>query len=517
VRLFTGLGIMPHDPGGWWNLADGGVWDTVLKAVKNYSAHWSVPPGCQRLNYYGMILPAPGYAWGGLGFIPGNQAIGQMDPVLWWLQTQGGGQIMAHELGHNYGRPHVNCTGTEEGAAYYPYPEKNPCRIADPTPPRDYYGFFMPITSTVPMVITPTMAGDLMSYSGRAWISDFTYRALISSFGGGSSTGPAAVAAQALPTVDGLAGEYLYASGEITPTDGTAALDAFYRTSDPNTALLQGSLEGTLDASAPYSLTLKNGNGDTLMAYPFQPGQAMGYGGAYTATVSFGIFVPMHPDTARISLHKDGVVLASRTVSSFAPVVNIASPAGGESISSALAISWQASDLDSDALTYVVKYSADDGTTWQPLVTGWAGTTLTVSDLSSLPGSSQARVQVLASDGVNTGQATSERFTMGRHAPLAHITEPATGSAYHWPQPVVLRGAAWDAEDGTIVNPSQLRWTSDISGALGAGPELWINTLPVGTHRITLTVADSDQMTATDQIVLTVGNRVYLPLVFKGQ
>jgi hypothetical protein len=122
---------------------------------------------------------------------------------------------------------------------------------------------------------------------------------------------------------------------------------------------------------------------------------------------------------------------------------------------------------------------------------------------------------VITSDGVNTGQATSAPFSLAKHVPQVHIVEPKTGSTYRVGQPVVLHGMALDAEDGTIVDPARLVWTSSISGTLGAGPELWINTLPFGVHRITLTVTDSDQMTASDQVVLTVGHRVYLPLVLR--
>jgi hypothetical protein len=522
VKIYTGKGIMPKS-GQAWNLNDAGTWSTVLNALVDYSSHWNDPPGCMRLNYYGMILPDIPAAYNGMGRMPGNAAIGRMVTVGGRWPPPRGGQTMAHEMGHNYGRRHVYCnlnepaTGDDDQMDWgYPYPGTKPnCRIGavdslgepDPT---SYYGWFLPITSTVPVVIKPTHIGDLMSYGGSRWISDYTYRALMYQLGGGTSMAVAALSEAATQ-----AGEYVYAAGTITPTDQTAALGYSYRTSDLKPSLLQSSLESTLNVTAPYSLTLEDIGGAALVAYPFQPSVATGDDGSITNTVGFGLLLPWHPDTARISLYQNGVKLASRSVSANAPTVNILSPSGGESLTNTLTVSWQASDADLDELRYVVRYSPDNGTTWHVLATDWPSTTLTLTDLDWLPGSSQARAQVIANDGVNTGNATSAPFSLIKHAPLAHIIEPYTGSAYRSQQPVVLRGAALDAEDGTITNPSQMAWTSDISGTLGAGPELWINTLPLGTHRITLTVTDSDLMTATDQIMLTVGLRVYLPIVLR--
>ena len=209
------------------------------------------------------------------------------------------------------------------------------------------------------------------------------------------------------------------------------------------------------------------------------------------------------------------LVVAHLSPSAWPPTVNILSPTGGESFTNTLTISWQASDADLDKLRCMVRYSPDNGTTWHVLATDWPNTTPTLTDLDWLPGSSQARVQVIASEGVNTRQATSAPFGLIRHTPLTHIIESYTGSAYRSQQSVILRSAALDAEDGTITNLSQTVWTSDISGTLGTGPELWINTLPLGIYLITLTVTESDLMTATDHIMLTVGLRVYLPIVLR--
>ena len=83
---------------------------------------------------------------------------------------------------------------------------------------------------------------------------------------------------------------------------------------------------------------------------------------------------------------------------------------------------------------------------------------------------------------------------------------------------LVLRGMSLDAEDGSLGDEAYT-WTSNLSGTLGTGGELWVSDLPTGTHRITLTVTDSDGDTGTDTVSIFVGvspNRVYLPLVLRS-
>jgi hypothetical protein len=524
---------------GTWDLREENTWSTILGRLESYSSGYSDPPGCWELNYYGMVNPnLPLGGINGMARQPGNVAMGRM-AADGRQPRPGGGNTMAHELGHNYGRSHVLCSGTEPrpcpwmpGAGDgpcpyplpstgidlgYPYPGTNPCRIGavlgaggqpDPT---SFYGFFPPITSTV---ILPTGAADLMSYGGPRWTSDYTYRALLNVLGqGGMGASGNRVAAPTVPLT--ATGEYVYVTGVITPDDSAAALGLFYRTDDPKPSLLQRSLDATLSASATMSLTLEDAGGTPLVAYPFEPSFATGDDGVVTETVTFAELLPWHPDTARIALYDDGELRAYRLVSANAPTVTILSPTGGKSFTNTLSVSWRAGDADADTLGYMVRYSPDDGVTWHVLVADWPSTTLTLPYLYGLPGSSQGRVQVIASDGVNTGQAVSAPFNLARHAPQAHIVEPETGSAFQRGQMVVLHGAALDAEDGMINNPAQMVWTSSLSGTLGSGPELWISTLPVGVHRITLTVADSDLITASDQIVVTVGHWVYLPVVLR--
>lgn len=61
-------------------------------------------------------------------------------------------------------------------------------------------------------------------------------------------------------------------------------------------------------------------------------------------------------------------------------------------------------------------------------------------------------------------------------------------------------GVANDPEDGALSGAS-LVWTSDLSGQIGTGT-MFDATLPVGTHKVTLTATDKDGNKATDSLTL---------------
>jgi hypothetical protein len=455
-----------------------------------------------------------------MGYRPGSEAAGVMLGSVgsnWPAPV--GGRTMAHELGHNLGRKHVLCTGDEPAGGdvdySYPYPGTSPCRIASGDAD-GYYGLMVPTGATDPVVVLPSGTGDLMSYGDILWVSDWTYRALFDQL-----DVAAGVEAAAVPESWVQAGEYLMASGFITPGNSTADFSYFYRRDEAKSSMLQQSWEHSLAASGAYSLALRGAGDALLYTHSFSP-TVSSEGVSVTTTVFFGEVFPYISTTQRIVLYGNGLELASRAVSAASPVVTIQAPAGGEVFAAGLSIVWTASDADAgDVLQYAVQYSSDDGANWQYLASGYPSKTLTLTaeDMAGLPGSSRARVRVLATDGVNTGQAVSNRFTVSRHPPEAHITTPPSGAVVMQEAGLALRGVALDAEDGALTDPAALTWTSDISGTLGTGPELLLSGLPFGVHRFTLTARDSDLMTATARVTVTVAMRsgtIYLPLVTRG-
>ncbi len=84
---------------------------------------------------------------------------------------------MAQELAHNEGRKHINCGDPDNIDSGYPYP---PCQIAN-VGADSYYGF----DTTTRQPIRPDQTADFMSYAGRTWVSDYTWRALMNSRSGG--------------------------------------------------------------------------------------------------------------------------------------------------------------------------------------------------------------------------------------------------------------------------------------------------------------------------------------------
>jgi hypothetical protein len=440
--------------------------------------------GDSRVVYYGMVDDGGGFMRGKSAGIPASIASGPTGSGNWGWDFDGsyGDWYGGHEIGHTRGRYHAEFCGAGGGRSY-PYPDG---RIG----PADnsFYGFDIDTLT----VYSPETWTDLMTYCDFEWVSDFTYEGIRDY-----------LVSHDTPRTVALTGEYLAVFGMVNLTQNTATLDTMYLLANP--ADIPDRVEGE------YSIRLLDSGGATLADYPFtpleldtgppEPGDG---GGEGDQMALINEMVAWDDATARVAIIHNGSELAGQDVSANAPTVTVTAPNGGETLSSGNAtFTWTASDADGDPLTYVVQYSPDNGATWSTLTTGLTEASFEIA-VADLPGSDQALIRVLASDGINTGQDQSDAtFTVTGKAPQASITTPADGSSYLEGQTILLQGSAIDLEDGTLTGDS-LTWSSDLDGDLGTGV-FTTTTLSVGAHTITLTATDSDSQSDTDQVTLTVG------------
>ena len=101
---------------------------------------------------------------------------------------------------------------------------------------------------------------------------------------------------------------------------------------------------------------------------------------------------------------------------------------------------------------------------------------------------------------------------------VQYLVKPPEEAVFQPTQQVVLQGAAYDLEDGTMADAA-FAWSSSIDGGLGNGETLNTSELSTGSHVITLQVTDSDGMTGQVQRTIHVqltGNSLYLPLILRG-
>ena len=188
----------------------------------------------------------------------------------------------------------------------------------------------------------------------------------------------------------------------------------------------------------------------------------------------------------------------SSTPENTIPKVTITAPADGSSFNQYDSITFRGSAID-----------AEDGNisnrlSWASNIDGviGSGATLITSALSV----GKHTITVSAKDSNNlSGSATMTLSVISpseNTPPKVTITAPANGSSFSIDDSVTFRGSAIDLEDGDISN--RLSWTSNIDGDIGSGPTFSTSSLSEGTHTITVSATDNDNLSGTATITLTV-------------
>jgi hypothetical protein len=360
-------------------------------------------------------------------------------------------------------------------------------------------------------VITPgtfeITCGESQNYPSppyRYWIGPTTYQNLMAL--------PALPAAPQAPTP---AATYAIVSA-------FTYIDSYFHTTkvqfDPVWQVTAGSPPANPPAGTQYCLELRDAAEAVLSSYCFN----LYYLESYHED-SFTVSLPVVGTPAKLALRSGGTLspdqpnaeIGSLPVSAHAPQVTLTTPNGGESLGASVAVQWSGSDADPGTqLTYNLLYSGDV-TTWMPVATGITLTQYTL-DLGLIPGSTSARLRVMASDGYYTASDDSNgSFTVSNKAPLVSIISP-TGFTVVPSGAINLSGTAYDADDGVLAGVS-LVWSSNRDGLLGTGANLVAVSLSPGTHMITLTATDSAAQAASAAVPVFSGavNLLYLPTVRK--
>jgi len=462
-----------------------------------------------RTHYVGMIHRDTTNTVGsaGLGERPGEDLTlflntGRNGPQR--FDDPHGGLTLAHELGHNYDRKHVDCGDPKpEDVGSYPG-DRDVCDIA-PNSKRSFYGLEFRDT-TNPTVITPTMAGDVMSYADDVWTSEFTWEAIqdvLCAANNCTFSAQASLVAGAVTPPPPITGDVLLVRGRISPTMGITQTYRLPVSDVPKANRVWAEQIASRPQEVIYALNLVGAGDIILHSEPFSPKVVADQN---TTRSSFRLVIPWNPDTIRIELIQNGVPVDSLVVSPSPPVVTSISPDGGEVITGdELLISWTATDADGDDLYYTVLYSNDNGSSWRALVAGGKATDLNV-DSSLLPGcTAQCLVKVIASDGLNSSSRQSAApFSMPDRTPNAFIYFPDDGDVYTPGSSITARGGVYDPEDDYLL-PDDMNWELSGHGFLGTGESIVLPDLPDGEYTLTLSATDSNAQDGSLSINFTIG------------
>ena len=461
----------------------------ILKPLDQFRAIDCRTGSCPQF-YMGLLVnpSSTRQAIGGLSNTPGNASGAFVDQ---------NNIPQAQELGHSYGLQHVDYVTQRCPPAPATCTGKEPLPL-DAHIPTDgtlstTKGMYEPTTifglDVNSLIVYGPNTPDFMSYAGGPpWVSPATYSRILNILKPPTSPQtpePESVQAEMVALVSGAIPD---------PEDGSPEISPVYAFNSP------GALN--LPPAGTYAIRVENSQGQILGTYSFEPRNT----GGESTRRGFYLLLPWSTDISRLVLLHNGQPIASKQGTNNAPVLNVISPNGGESLTGTSAtLRWSASDLDGDALSYMVQYSTDAGATWQTIVADLTTTTYDLA-LNSIPGSSRAMIRVVATDGLRSSQAQSAAiFTVAKRGPDVSVQTPDNNHLYVGDQTIIFTADGFDLEDGQLPDAA-FTWSSNLNGSLGTGRSFSIkaSTLQEATHVITLSARDSDNQVTTKTVSIRV-------------
>jgi hypothetical protein len=321
-----------------------------------------------------------------------------------------------HELAHNLGAQH----------AWSPtFNEDNHCFKAEGVdirvdPAWPYAGtahiqeFGIDLYSDPPVIYSPSFY-DMMAYCTLPWISPHTYRTIFNSPFLQSDPTAVLPLADFRPQLQSQESGTLLVSGIVYP-DGTVSQPEVVRLVDTG-ASFTPPVEFIPPPGDDYCLNVRDDDDTVLAEHCFD----VGFIDIETGEIEPSSYFFTLPDAAaenvaEVSISKNQVSLVIVTPSNTPPKVNVIFPNGGETLRGQQTIIWEATDADSDPLTYDVLYSGDNGQTWSPLAVRVKEST-TAFNVDQLPPTYDGLIRVIAHDGFHTAVDESDApFTID--APL---------------------------------------------------------------------------------------------------
>jgi len=440
-------------------------WDDLLLDL------WLLRSGSGPIHY-GLMPSVTLRGAGGIGAADGSMVSGGQDNAE-------AGKTAAQEIGHNLGRAHP--PGCDAGGPDPNYPGIN--------------GGIDEVGTDVlhRKLYEPSWVYDYMGYCGVAansWTSIYTYEAMAGKLPAGVNN-PAAGRVAAPLSADAIV---LMGSGEVSP-EAALLEHGFYRvTAGP-------SMEQTPD-EGPYVVDLLDRTGKVLTSRRFRPLATSN--DEPSASGPFAIIVAWVDGTVAVAFRYQDLEIGRIETSRHGPEASFVSPSENQAwdASGLQTLAWTASDGDGDPLQYLLQYSSDGGQSWSVLAPNLSDKSFEI-DTAWLPGSENARLRLIASDGLNSIQVDSASFQVGGKPPMVHISGPTTDDMLIAGSTAVLQGAATDLEDG-FLGDDNLSWASDQDGVLGTGRTAILPSLSEGPHKLTLTAIDSDGNAATESVNVVV-------------